>query len=128
MFEEFSRGYYLGRLYVQPGQGETTLMCREQHEHVREQLYEGGTETESTDRPLVVKLGSRHLAVHAEDGVPADTLSVPGAVLAETNVHNPPALKEVLLAKAERAIQLLRLTGAGDGPDDPGDGDGSAGI
>lgn len=128
MFEEFSRGYYLGRLYVEPGESETTLMCRDQHDHISQQLYEEDGATGPSERPLVVKLGSCHLAVHPEEGVPADTLSVPGDVLAETRVYNPPALREVLLAKAERAAQLLRLTGATPATDERVGEGGPAGI
>lgn len=130
MFEEFSGGYYLGRLYVEPDDGEAPSICRTQHEQLRERIYDGTTPA-AADRPLVVKLGSHHLAVRAEDGVPADTLSVPGAILADTSVRNPPTLREVLLAKAERAAQLLRLTGARDPPsstDGPDGPDGPAGI
>lgn len=39
MFARFSSGYYLGRLYVQPHDGDRPVMHREQHEHVTEQLY-----------------------------------------------------------------------------------------
>ena len=109
MFEQFSNGYYLGRLYVEPTSQKRVRMCRDQHEWVNRQLY---TESDS-DRPLVMKLGSKHLAVHAGEGVPADTLSVPESVLEETEVRNPPSFQEVLLAKAERADQLLSLGGAG---------------
>lgn len=105
MFEPFSRGYYLGRLYVRPAEDGAAKMCRSQHDRVNERLYEGGA-----DPPLVVKLGSRHLAVRGDDGVPADTLAVPDAVLADADVHNPPTLTEVFLAKADRAAQLFRLT------------------
>ena len=110
MFEQFSASYYLGRLYVAPTTAEHAQMCRAQHERVTEQLYadEGITRL---DCPLVMKLGSHHLAVHGNETVPADTLSVPESVLAETAVRNPPTLQEVLLAKADRAGQLLGLTG-----------------
>lgn len=47
MFEPFSSGYYLGRLYVQPHDGERPAMHREQHEHVSEQLY--GDDTSEHD-------------------------------------------------------------------------------
>ena len=107
MFEQFSKGYYLGRLYVEPSNRERATMCRAQHELVNEQLYAEGEGIERLDRPLVMKVGTRHLAVHGDGEVPADTLSVPEAVLADADVQNPPALKEVLLAKADRASQLL---------------------
>jgi len=109
MFEQFSRGYYLGRLYVEPSHDDRATMCRQQHEFVNEQLYADRTEIDRLDRPLVMKLGSTHLTVHAEEGVPADTLSVPESLLDETTVRNPPTLQEVLLAKADRASQLLEL-------------------
>jgi hypothetical protein len=115
MFEQFSDSYYLGRLYVAPTTAEHAQMCRAQHERINEQLYADGKGLDRNDRPLVMKLGSRHLAVHGDETVPADTLSVPESVLSETGVRNPPSLREVLLAKADRAAQLLGLTGGATG-------------
>jgi len=108
MFEQFSRGYYLGRLYVQPRDG-GAAMCRDQHERVNQQLYPDDGITR-TDLPLVMKLGRRHFAVHGDEQVPADTLAVPEAVLADADIRNPPSLREVFLAKADHAAQLLSVT------------------
>jgi len=107
MFEQFSRGYYLGRLYVEPGEG-AAAMCRDQHQRVTKQLYadEGITRT---DLPLVMKLGRSHFAVHGDEQVPADTLAVPEDVLESADVRNPPSLQEVFLAKADHAAQLLSV-------------------
>jgi len=110
MFEEFSRGYYLGRLYVEPGADGAAKMCRAQHEHVNRQLYGDGEGVDRLDRPLVMKLGPTHFTVHGDDEIPADTLAVPEDLL-EESVRNPPSLREVFLAKADRASQLLQLTG-----------------
>lgn len=109
MFERFSRGYYLGRLYVKPRPEGDPAMSREQHEQVNRELYASGEGVERTDHPLVMKLGTHHLAVRGEDGVPADTLAVPRDLLADTSVRNPPKFHEVLLAKADRAEQLLSV-------------------
>jgi len=119
MFEQFSRGYYLGRLYVEPRDGDRAAMARPQHERVNEQLYAEGEGLERLDRPLVMKLGSRHFPVHGAEGVPADTLALPADLMEDTNLRNPPTLTEVLLAKADRATQLLDLTGGGHGPSGP---------
>jgi len=110
MFERFSSGYYLGRLYVEPGERETAALCREQHEQVNEQLYadEG---ISRLDNPLVMKLDTSHFPVTGDESVPRNTLAVPRELLEDTRVRNPPTLKEVLLAKADRAKQLLELTG-----------------
>lgn len=116
MFEQFSAGYYLGRLYVQPREGETAAMCRSQHDQVRGQLYDGGAGEARADRPLVMKLDETHFPVHGGDEVPADTLAVPRATLEGSRVRNPPTLREVLLATADRADQLLSLTGGRDDP------------
>lgn len=97
VLEQFSRGYYFGRLYVEPSPDETATMCSAQHERVNRQLYTDGEGVERTDRPLVMKVGTRHLAV-------------PEDVLDET-VQNPPTLTEALLTKADRAAQLLDLSG-----------------
>jgi len=101
MFERFSSGYYLGRLYVEPEEGDPG-MCHRQHEQVTERLYD-------RDVPPVMKLGRTHFAVEGEEGVPADTLTVPPALLEGEGVTNPPALTEVFLAKDDRAAQLLTL-------------------
>jgi hypothetical protein len=108
MFEQFSSGYYLGRLYVEPGTGEAASMCQAQHEQVNEQLY-ADREIRPLDRPLVMKLGTTHIAVEGDADTPADTLSVPESVLDAAGVENPPTLSEVLLAKEAWARQLLAL-------------------
>ena len=133
MFERFSSGYYLGRLYVTPREddGERAAIARAHHEQVNEQLYADDDEAITrTDLPLVMKLENTHLAVHGDDGVPERTLALPPDLVAETGVHNPPSLREVFLAKAERARQLLSLAsglpGAGDHTGDADDANGPA--
>ena len=135
MFEEFSSGYYLGRLYVAPGEGERAAIARAQHERVNEALYTGKG-VERTDLPLVMKLGNTHFTVGGGADVPADTLVVPEELVEETDIRNPPALREVFLAKAGRARQLLSVAeglptvgsdseaGVPNGADAGGDGDG----
>lgn len=108
MFEEFSSGYYLGRLYVEPYEGEQAAIRRDQHECINEQLYATGEGVERLDNPLVMKVDTHHLAVRGEDDIPEGTLALPEHVVENTRIRNPPALKEVLLAKADRAAQLLR--------------------
>lgn len=112
MFEEFSGGYYLGRLYVRPSGSDRALMHRHQHEQLNEQLYAEGEGVERLDNPLVMKLADAHFPVHGDESVPADTLAVPEKLLAE-RVRNPPTLKEVLLAKADYADRILKLAGYG---------------
>ena len=124
MFEQFSRGYYLGRLYVEPRDDDAAAMCQRQHERVNEQLYTDAEGVERTDHPLVMKVGSRHFPVFGAEDVPAGRLAVPRSVLEAEAIDNPPTLTEVLLATADRAGQVLRLT-SGQPIDDF---DGSAGI
>jgi len=116
MFEQFSRGYYLGRLYVEPRAG-GAAMCQAQHERVNQQLY-GDEGITRTDIPLVMKLGRRHFPVHGDEQVPANTLAVPEEVLDSADIHNPPSLSEVFLAKADHAAQLLSVTDTSDATPD----------
>lgn len=111
MFAEFSRGYYLGRLYVAPHEGDRAVMQRELHERVNEQLYADDEGLARLDAPLVMKLDTRHIAVHGAPDVRGDTLEIPESVLEDVDVENPPTLQEILLAKADRAKQLLELSG-----------------
>jgi len=111
MFEEFSAGYYFGRLLVEPFGGDRPAIQRDQHERVNEHLYADGDGVERLDAPLVMKLDGHHVVVHGEESVPEHTLAVPEDLLAEMDVENPPTEREVLLAKADRAWQLLKLGG-----------------
>lgn len=120
MFEEFSNGYYLGRLYVTPSPEERALIERTTHERVSEQLYDDDA-ADATPDSLVMKLDTAHLAVHGDEGVPTETLAVPEDVLAALDVENPPTLTEVFLAKAGRAEQLLRFAYTTGGDDDDRD-------
>lgn len=111
MFEVFSRGYYLGRLYVTPTDGSRALMHSDQHERVNEELYATGQGLERLDAPLVMKLESQHFPVHGGEDVPTNTLAVPEELLEDTRIRNPPSLREVFLARRERAQQLLSFSG-----------------
>ncbi|MFB6134761.1 MAG: DUF5802 family protein [Halanaeroarchaeum sp.] len=106
MFEPFSSGYYLGRLVVEPTRAERAAMQRRQHERVNEQLYAEGEGVERLDSPLVMKLDETHLLVDGAEDVPEGTLLVPRPVLEETRIENPPAVSDVLLAKAHHADRL----------------------
>jgi hypothetical protein len=115
MFERFSSGYYLGRLYVEPHDGERAVIHRTDHERVNEQLYAAGVGVERVDFPLVMKLDGSHFPVHGDDGVPSGTLAVPDS-MTESAL---PDRREVLLADADRADELLRYAGY-DAPTDDG--------
>jgi hypothetical protein len=107
MFEEFSAGYYVGQLYIGLSDGEYAVMEREQHEEANEQIYTTGEGVERVDHQLVMKVDESHFPVFSADDVPTDTLAVPDDVLEATRIDDPPTVREVLVAKAERAAQLL---------------------
>ncbi|WP_435196401.1 DUF5802 family protein [Natronomonas sp. EA1] len=107
MLEEFSDGYYVGRFYVEPYDGAHVVMDHEQHVEANERVYATGADVERLDHPLVVKVDQRHFPVFAADDIGMDTLGLPEPVLESTRVDAPPTLKTVLVAKAERAAQLL---------------------
>jgi hypothetical protein len=113
MFEQFSSGYYVGRLYVEPHGGERALMQRADHERVNRQLYADGEGVERLDHPLVMKLGGSHFPVHGDDGVPGGTLAVPPDV----TERRLPDRREVFLARPERALELLQYAGYDSAPE-----------
>ncbi|WP_410766987.1 DUF5802 family protein [Haloferax sp. DFSO60] len=108
MFERFSSGYYLGRLYVEPYDGTTAAIHSDEHERLNEYLYATGEGVERLDTPLVMKLDCSHFPVLGNEGVPTGTLAVPYE-LAE--VCSLPDDRHVLLADATRARELLRYAG-----------------
>lgn len=107
MFEEFSAGYYLGQLYIEPHDVEPAVMDHDQFEAANEHIYATGDGLDRLDTPLVVKLDTHHFPVVGTDEVPPDTLAVPEPILETTRIENPPILAEILIAKADRATQLL---------------------
>lgn len=112
MFERFSRGYFVGRLSIEPNpEGPDALIQRTAHERLNEQLYATGDGVERTDLPLVMKLETSHFAVGGDGGVPEGTLWLPESVIDACDIDAPPALRGVFLATADRAAQLLRLSG-----------------
>ncbi|MFB6091793.1 MAG: DUF5802 family protein [Haloquadratum sp.] len=106
MFEAFSTGYYLGRLYVEPSDRDVPAIERTVHEQMNERLY-GDDGLFRTDAPLVMKLDTGHIPVLGDDEVPSGTLAVPESAGGE----DLPAERDVLLAKADRAAELLRYSG-----------------
>lgn len=70
-------------------------------------MYDSGGPIERRDYPLVMKIEQCYVPVFGTDDLPADTLGLLEAVLLSARIDNPPTVKEVLVAKAERAAQLL---------------------
>ncbi len=106
MFEQFSSGYYLGVLYVQPAEERAALNV-EDHEAVNRQLYGDSEGVERLDSPLVMKLDGTHFPVRGDESTPTGTLRVPESLVED----DLPARREVLLARPERAGQLLKYNG-----------------
>ena len=107
MFERFSGGYDLGELYVEPHDGDHAVIQQTDHEAVNRQLYADGDGVERLDAPLVMKLESGHFPVSGDSSVPSGTLAVPESMLPEAT----PSRRRVLLANADRAMELLRYAG-----------------
>ena len=108
MFEEFSAGYYVGQFCIELYDGAHVVMNSDQHIEANEQVYDTGGLIERHDHPLVMKIEQCHIPVFAADDLPPGTLALPEDVLASARINNPPTVKEVLIAKAERAAQLVK--------------------
>lgn len=108
MFEQFSSGYYLGEMFVEPYDGDSAAIHCDDHERMNEQLYAGGEGVERLDAPLVMKLEATHFPVLGDEEVPAGTLAVPHELAPGSSL---PDRCRVFLAKADRADQLLRVAG-----------------
>lgn len=119
MFEQFSSGYYLGRLYVQAHDGSRAVLRESHHQRVRKQLYgsrshsdgpptESPGRTEHDEQLLVMRLQRQHFVVDGDTDVPEQTLAVPREWLGDR--PDPLEPREVFLAKADRAQQLLQFT------------------
>ena len=92
MFVEFSAGYYLGRCYIVPRDGDRAVMQTDDYEEACNTYYSG-------DGPLVMKLEDVHIPVHGADDLPSGSLGLPPHILERTRIRHPPEMKEVLLTK-----------------------------
>lgn len=110
MFEDFSSGYYLGRLYVEPHDSPEPVIHDEEYRRIHGDVYGGDGEI-AEEMPLVFKLDSQHLPVKGGEGVPSGTLGVPEGLVEEIDLDNPPSVKNVLLAKKRYAERVLELLG-----------------
>lgn len=113
MFAPFSSGYYVGRLVVEPHEGDDALIQRAQHELVNEQLYATGDGVERLDYPLLMKLRERHFPVHGAEGIPDGTLFLPESLTPDEPTDPLPGVREVLLAKPSVVKRLLEWVGDG---------------
>lgn len=109
MVEEFSAGYFLLRVYVEPHPGDRAVLNRADHADLRSRLYSTDEGECSTDLPLLVKVDEAHIPVLPGEGVPTGTLALPHEVIESTRIEAPPSLREILLAKAEQTVRLFDL-------------------
>lgn len=107
MFEEFSAGYYVARFYVDVYDGDRAVMERSQHVDANEEIYATGDGVERLDLPLVMKLEEHHFPVLGNEGIPVDTLVIPNNAIEQSKIEETPTLREILVAKADRAVQFL---------------------
>ena len=106
MFESFSGSYYLGKFYVEPTNRDLPAIQQDDHERMNAQLY-GDDGVIRVDAPLVMKIDTGHLPVLGDTSVPTGTLSVPQSI----NDGDLPAERNVLVAKSDRARELLQYAG-----------------
>lgn len=109
MVEEFSAGYFLLRLYVEPHAGDRAVLNRADHAELRSKLYSADGRGSTDELPLLVKVDEAHIPVLPADGVPTGTLALPDPVLEETRIETPPSFRDILLAKAEQTARLFDL-------------------
>lgn len=104
-FEEFSDGYYLGQFIVVPGEVDLPTINDIVHENLQYRLYDGA------EKPIVMKMGHRHFTVSKSADVATDEMTCSLPFLETLDFKNPPTQHEVLLAKADRAEQIIQMMG-----------------
>lgn len=76
-------------------------------EAANEQVLTSDKGVERMDHPFIAKLDDTHFPAFDDEDVPTDTRGLPDAFPDATRVDTPPTLRSVLVAKTERAAQLL---------------------
>lgn len=111
MFEEFSDSYFIGRLFVRPGDSNRPTIQQAQLERINDHVLDREEALADLRRPVVMKVGTHHIPVHGDAGVPEFTLELPKTLLEAAGIENSPSVEGVLLAKEAVEDQLLWLTG-----------------
>lgn len=98
VFANFSKAYYVGRLYIHRSKKDHATIQTNLHEGIIKQLH-SDTETTQPNIPLRFKIGSTHFLAIGDKNTPGNTIELPPHILEKTNIQNPPTLKEILLEK-----------------------------
>lgn len=113
MFETFSGGYYLGRLYVEPAHRTEAAIPRDEYHDLVEQVH--GAESTAGNTPLVMRINDQHFTVMGARQIPAHTLVLPEQFV---DRYEPNRKRGVLLAKAEVAERLMAFSHAASDQED----------
>lgn len=102
MVEVFSSRYYLTQLHIVPYIGDRAIIDGNFAEYLRQNYAD--------TYPFVFKLGlgSRHIPVYDEGGVPSETLALPKDTFSELNVSESEP-SNVFLASENTADQLVSM-------------------
>lgn len=103
LVEEFSAGYYLTPLAVEPADTDTPRINDHDHEELLTEVYE------DRERP-VFKLGDAYVSPEPDAGTPANVLELPEDLLAFVGIDHPPARCDALVLKPW-VIRYFTLTG-----------------
>ena len=100
MVSNFSNGYYLTQLLVTPHGGHRAIIQTGWFDQYQRKYV--------NTRPLVFKVGNRHIPAYEESAVPSQVLAVPEELFGDLDV-NYDELTNVFLAKEHTVDRLIEM-------------------
>lgn len=97
---KYSSSYVLTSMYIQPGNVDTPVVHETIYAEIAEHLDYA---------PLLIKLGSVHSPMKADNRTPAGVLSVPQSLAEQSEMDRLPDEKEFLIAKEGGAAIVSKL-------------------
>lgn len=93
--EEFSTGYYLAQVFVEPGSERPRI-----NSHDYQDLQKAVHETGGKEQEVLFQCDGFAFPVEPSRSLPTDTLKLPEEAIGKVNIANPPSRKIVRVPKA----------------------------
>lgn len=94
ILEEFSNGYFIIRIYVEPSGDEDATLNAHTYEALRDELYDG-----EKDRGIIIKIRSRYYAVVPDRGTPTGVLELPSGDVEALHLYEEGLYQPALVPK-----------------------------
>lgn len=93
--EEFSPGYYISQLIIEPNNDDSVYVNDADFQDVQYELYSAG----EINSPVIFQIDRHFLDIEPDRSVPASVLEIPDQILEYMTIPEPPTIREIFIPK-----------------------------